>query len=127
MSTTVDQTDIRTDNLVLRRGAIPFSLRIVPGEITGLVGLEKNGQEEFLQALCGLKRPVSGSLSIRGTDFGTRGVKSLSEAFAHGIAYLPRDRKTEGILASQSVLDNFSIATLPKYSRFGIILPGRVR
>lgn len=114
-------------DLVLRKGAAPITLDVAPGRITGLVGLEKNGQEEFLLTLCGLRRPVSGSLTIRGTDFGTRGVRSLREAFRHGIAYLPRDRKTEGILATQSVLDNFAIATLPRYSRLGMVSPRRVR
>jgi ABC-type sugar transport system ATPase subunit len=118
---------IAVTDLVLRDGATPFTLSLVPGQITGLVGLEKNGQEEFLLTLCGLARPRAGSLSILGTDFPARGVGSLREAFRHGIAYLPRDRKTEGILASQSVLDNFSIATMPKYSRFGLVSPKRVR
>lgn len=127
MSTTAVRGGVRADGLVLRAGARPFTLEVAPGEVTGLVGLEKNGQEELLQVLAGLQRPVAGSLTVGGTSVGSRGIRSLREAARLGIAYLPRDRKTEGILATQSVLDNFAIATLPRYARFGLVSPRRLR
>src|SRR5699024_11649052 len=69
---------------------------------------------------CGLRRPVSMKLEGLGPRIARRGVMNLKDAFRNGIAYLPRDRKTEGILASQSVIANFSIATVRSDAILGI-------
>jgi ABC-type sugar transport system ATPase subunit len=114
-------------NLKLDRGSAPFTFDVDAGHILGLSGLERGGQEEFLQALCGLRRTFSGEITVNGKNFGTRGVKNLHDAFDSGIVYVPRERKTEGILASQSVLANFAIATLERYSIFGFVLQRRER
>ncbi|MET4783234.1 ATP-binding cassette domain-containing protein [Glaciihabitans sp. UYNi722] len=123
----MNEIAVNARDYVLEKRARPFTISIPTGRITGLSGLERGGQEEFLQSLCGLRRPLAGELTIKEKNFGTRGVKNLREAFGNGIAYLPRERKTEGILASQSVRDNFAIATLPNYSRFGLVSSRRLR
>lgn len=91
------------------------------GEIIGLAGLEGHGQQRFLQALCGLHPPVEGVVEAIRPDGKTVQIISLHKASRAGVAYLPRERKTEGILPVLSVLDNFAIATLPAFSRFGIL------
>lgn len=112
---TIDVRDVR-----LHEGSAPFSLSIEPGTVTGLAGLERAGQAEFLLALCGLRRPASMTIEGLGPRIARRGVTSLKDAFRNGIAYLPRDRKTEGILASQSVIANFSIATVRSDAVLGV-------
>lgn len=108
-------------NLVIRKGAKPFNLSIEPGKISGVIGLERNGQEEFLEILCGLRKPVSGQISGIGESGNLSSLKNLHEAFKYGIAYIPRDRKNEGILPALSVLDNFSLATIAKYAKLGFV------
>jgi ribose transport system ATP-binding protein len=39
----------------------------------------------------------------------------------HGIAYLPRDRRSTGIFPTLSVIDNFAVATPERDARFGFI------
>ena len=107
--------------VVLRKGAKPFDLNIEPGKISGVIGLEQNGQEEFLQVLCGLRFPVSGEITGVADVGGISGFKNMREAFKSGIAYIPRDRKNEGIMPALSVLDNFSLATLRQYSKIGFV------
>jgi ribose transport system ATP-binding protein len=114
-------------DLVLRPGAEPFDLRLQPGEILGLAGLEGHGQVAVLEVMCGLRAPESGTLEVDGEPVGPGGLRSLHDATRRGIAYLPRDRKTEGILPSLSVLENFSLATLARHSRWGILRPARIR
>ena len=45
---------------------------------------------------------------------------------ATGVAYVPRDRKTEGIFAPLSIADNFSMSTLQRYVRFGLLDETRI-
>src|SRR5579859_646952 len=104
----------------VRPNAPPLDDVVVRGVIVGVAGLDGHGQEEFLEVLCGLRKPVSGQVLVR-TRRGLTLVKSLKGAARAGIAYLPRDRKAEGILPSLSVLDNFSIVILHKAARAGFL------
>lgn len=124
---TKETVTITARDLRLHRHSEPFTLSIEPGRITGLAGLEKSGQEDLLLVLCGLQKAFSGRIEGFGEAVASRGLRNLQEAFKHGIAYLPRDRKTEGIMAPLSVIDNFAIATLKNYSFLGFINPRRVR
>ncbi|MBC7814214.1 MAG: sugar ABC transporter ATP-binding protein, partial [Burkholderiales bacterium] len=96
----------------------PISLRVHEGEIVGLAGLEGQGQEHFLEMLCGLRKPYSGQVIAHPSG---QPIKSLRDGVKQGITYLPRNRKTQGILPALSVHDNFAIGTLEQTSRFGII------
>lgn len=119
---TIELHDFRID-----RNSEAFSLALHRGEITGLAGLERAGQAEVLLALSGLRRPASLRITGLGDGVEKRGVRNLRDAFRQGIAYLPRDRKTEGILAGQSVIANFSIATISDYSTLGLLRKKRER
>jgi ribose transport system ATP-binding protein len=107
--------------------AIPLDLTIKQGEILGVAGLEGHGQDAFLKALCGLEKPASGEVWVRTRSGTRRRVRSFRQAAAAGVAYLARDRKSEGIFPPLSVLENFSLVTLPSLSRFGFPNPRAVR
>jgi ribose transport system ATP-binding protein len=111
----------------LVEGAPAIDTVVREGEIIGLAGLEGHGQQRFLQILCGLHPPAEGVVEAVQPDGKTLRITSLHKAAKAGIAYLPRERKTEGILPVLSVLDNFAIATLPAFSRFGILQRGAQR
>lgn len=111
----------------LRAGGAPIHADIRQGEIVGLAGLDGHGQEEFLEALCGLHKPLAGSVTAQTKDGQVVPVRDFHSAVQAGIAYLPRNRKTEGILPPLSVLDNFAISTLNRGARFGIINRGEQR
>jgi len=111
-------------SLILRVRAKPFDETLRAGEIVGLAGLEGHGQEEFLEVLAGLSRPRAGRVLA-----GTGGVAYVGprQAVRHGIAYLPRDRRSTGIFPTLSVVDNFAIATPGADRRFGLISPAARR
>ena len=44
------------------------TLEIAPGEIVGLAGVSGNGQRELAEALNGLRRPESGSITLDGVE-----------------------------------------------------------
>ena len=97
-----------------------ISMAVRPGEVVGLGGLDGQGQRELLLALFGVLRSCSGDLMIDG-----RKVSIASPAAARadrvGMALIPEDRKTEGLMLPMTVRDNLSFATLDRLSRGGII------
>jgi ABC-type sugar transport system ATPase subunit len=111
---------IEAKGVALGTGAGAFDLAVRAGEIIGLAGLEGHGQVAFLEVVAGLRRAPRGIIeSTHGS------VTSFAAASRAGIAYLPRDRKTEGIFAPLSVLDNITISALTNFSNLGILAQRR--
>ncbi|ESY69295.1 MULTISPECIES: ATP-binding cassette domain-containing protein [Mesorhizobium] len=105
--------------LVIAPGASAITQTIAPGEIVGLAGLDGHGQELFLKMLAGLAPPLGGSIEMGAS----RKITGFRKAVASGVAYLPRDRRANGIFPTQSVLDNFAVSTLSRDTRLGLISP----
>jgi ribose transport system ATP-binding protein len=96
------------------------SLTARAGEVVGLGGLDGQGQRELLLALFGVLRGTSGEILIDGK---ARQINSPRDAKAEGIgmALIPEDRKTEGLMLPMSVRDNLSFAALGRLSKGGIV------
>jgi ribose transport system ATP-binding protein len=97
-----------------------ISLKLAPGEIVGLGGLDGQGQSELLLALFGVLRGLSGEVYIDGrptTIEHPRQAKSRDI----GLALIPQDRQTQGLLLPMSIEDNLVLAASPDFSRFGLI------
>ncbi len=111
---------LRYDDIVLAPGKKPFSGVVRAGEITGVAGLEGHGQEQFLLALAGITRLREGSITtdVAGKQLAYR---DHHQAAKHGIVYLPRDRRASGIFPALSVLDNFAVPSMPRFSFAGIL------
>lgn len=107
-------------DLRVRANAPALNIDVARGEIVGIAGLDGHGQEDFLEVLCGLRKPVSGEVRVQ-TGRGAERITSFHRAARAGVAYLPRDRKSEGILPTLSVLDNFSMVILHKAARAGLL------
>ncbi len=114
---------LQVDGLRLRRNAESINLSIRSAEIVGLACLDGHGQEDFLETLYGLRLPVAGRVIVE-TAHGPTLIKNAATAVQAGVVYLPRNRKTQGILPTMTVLDNFSIATMGRrgqWGRWGIV------
>lgn len=94
------------------------------GEIVGLGGLDGQGQRELLLALFGVLRGVEGSVRIDGRPARIRSPNTAKSAQV-GMALIPEDRKTEGLMLPMSVRDNISIVALDRLSRGLVIDRGR--
>ena len=68
----------------------------------------------------GRRKAESGSVEDR-RDGSWHPVESMRDAVRHGICYVPRDRKNEGLFGGLSVLDNYSLPTLPRWARLTFI------
>ncbi|ONI60493.1 hypothetical protein ALI44B_07680 [Leifsonia sp. ALI-44-B] len=95
---------------------ISFAVR--PGQITGLYGLVGAGRSELALAICGELPIDAGTIAFQGKPYRPH---SSRTALEQGIAYLPEDRKTQGIFPHLSVGDNLSAAALRGVSRAGFV------
>jgi ribose transport system ATP-binding protein len=103
-----------------------ISLAVRAGEVVGLGGLDGQGQRELLLALFGVLRGVSGEILVDGAR---ASISSPSGAKARriGMALIPEDRKTEGLMLPMSVSVNLSFAALDRISRRGVVDRARER
>ncbi len=101
-----------------------FSVR--GGEIVGLAGVEGNGQSELVEAIMGMRRPVSGTISVGGK--GTSGM-STKMVMGLSVAHIPEDRALSGLILEFSICENSVLGTVEAtdFSNRGIISIGRVK
>jgi len=97
-----------------------IDLAIRPGEVVGLGGLDGQGQRELLLALFGALTGVTGSVAVHGAPVALSSPQR-TDLPGGGIALVPEDRKTEGLMLAMSVRDNLSFAAIDRFSRFGLI------
>jgi ribose transport system ATP-binding protein len=110
--------EVRNLGWTPRLNDISFNVRA--GEVVGLGGLDGQGQRELLLALFGVLRGISGQVLIDGKPVSI-GSPRAAKADAIGMALIPEDRKTEGLMLQMSVRDNLSFATLSELAHGGII------
>ena len=89
------------------------------GEILGVGGLAGHGHRELFMMLFGDTKPSAGHILVAGR---TQRFGSPRAAIRAGIALVPEDRKTEGLLLQMSVRDNMTLAILGRLSRLGVLL-----
>jgi general nucleoside transport system ATP-binding protein len=83
------------------------SLEVRAGEILGIAGVQGNGQTELCEAIMGL-RAAAGTVRLDATDISQATPRDRLRA---GIAYIPEDRRADGIVADFSVADNLVLDT----------------
>ncbi|MFV0411279.1 MAG: ATP-binding cassette domain-containing protein [Paracoccus sp. (in: a-proteobacteria)] len=115
-----DRIVLGFDGITLAPGKAPVSGQLRMGEIAGLAGLEGQGQEEFLLHLAGFRPRAPGQVTAHGPE-GAHPLRNHHEAARQGVTYLPRDRRATGIFPVLSVLDNFGISALRRFSRLRVI------
>jgi ribose transport system ATP-binding protein len=90
------------------------------GEVVGLGGLDGQGQREFFLALFGVLRGVGGEVRVDGAAVKPASPRA-AKAPAVGIALVPEDRKTDGLMLPMTVRENLSLAALERLGRAGVI------
>lgn len=90
------------------------SLRVYPGEVVGIAGLVGSGTTVLLDVLFGLRQANKGSLAVSGRHMRFR---HPADAMAHGIALVPKDRRTQGLVSAHSLEANVTLPILKRLTR----------
>jgi simple sugar transport system ATP-binding protein len=111
-------------SVVSRSGSVAdLSLFVRAGECVGLVGLDGSGSATVADAIVGLVKPRSGTVSINGAA--PRPGK-VDAAFQRGVGYVPQDRHARGFAPQLGVAENLTLAVFDRFARrFGIVSFGR--
>ena len=87
-------------------------------EVLGIGGLAGQGQRELLQTLFGVHTPHSGTILLQERELR---VGNPREAIRQGIAFIPEDRKMEGLLLPLPVRQNLTLPILSRIAQGGFI------
>ena len=112
----IGETVLRVTGLSDGSNFDDVSFDVRAGEILGLTGLVGAGRTEVAKAIFGLSRASAGVIEVKGKPVT---IRSPSEAVKAGVAYVPEDRKGEGIVPSMAVRENISLPVLRQLARFG--------
>ena len=88
-------------------GVNRVTLDVRAGEVVGLAGLVGAGRTELARVLFGLTPADSGEIRLNGQPIT---VRSPQEAVAHGLAYVPEDRRHHGVILEMSIAENMTMA-----------------
>lgn len=100
----VDNLTVRDATGVTRLHGVSCSVR--GGEVLALVGVDGNGQAELADVLAGLRHPDSGHVFVDGADITRDGVAAR---LAAGLAHVPADRGSEGLVLEMTVAENLAL------------------
>jgi general nucleoside transport system ATP-binding protein len=84
------------------------SFEVHAGEILGLAGVQGNGQTELVEAVTGLRTPVSGRVTLLDHEITNASPRKITEL---GSAHVPEDRQRDGLILAFPVSDNLVINT----------------
>jgi ribose transport system ATP-binding protein len=94
------------------------SFRLHAGEILGIAGVIGSGREELTRTLAGFAPHDAGRLLVSGREVR---LASPADAADLGIGYIPRERRTEGLVLFLPVAANITLASLTELRRGGLI------
>lgn len=102
-----------------------LNLTVRKGEILGIAGIDGNGQSELIEAITGLRKTKSGSISINGQDITNKKPRKVTET---GVGHIPQDRHKHGLVLDFPIGHNIALQTyyVDPISKNGIMNYGKV-
>jgi len=79
------------------------SFDVKKGEILAIAGVNGNGQSELIEAITGLRKVVSGSISLEDEDITNSKTKEIIDK---GVGHIPEDRQRRGLVLEYSLAEN---------------------
>jgi len=123
--------DAKPGDVVLRAegirapGVNGVDLEVRAGEIVGLGGLVGAGRTELVRAIIGADNRTAGRVT-KFKDGRARTLAGYQSAIRNGVAYVPEERRTDGLALAMSVSDNVTLTNRDELSSFGIQLRGKI-
>jgi ABC-type sugar transport system ATPase subunit len=109
------QAILELRDLSLERYFDSVSFKLGKGEILGIAGLVGAGHSELVESLFGIHPEYTGAISVRGSEVK---IQDPPKAMAERIAFVPGDRKVNGLVLDMSLLENSIMASTSLRQRF---------
>ena len=97
------------------------TLQVKPGEVVALAGLIGAGRTELARAIFGITKPTGGTLKLGAEQVS---IRSPRHARSLGVALVPEDRQHDGLLMTQDISFNSTLAFLQDLLEFGWLKRG---
>ena len=94
------------------------SLQVHAGEVLGIAGLPDSGRVELLHNIFGGAAGTSGEVSVLGASYAHR---SPIESVSRRLAFVPGERRAQGLLTTMSVAENIGVLTASVLTRLGLL------
>lgn len=109
---------VRVENLCRGKAFQNINFEVKKGEIFGMFGLVGSGRTEIVKCIFGADKKDSGDIYINGekTD-----ITSPEKAIKKGMAFIPENRKDEGLALELSIAVNTNMVAINKVSSYGVI------
>jgi simple sugar transport system ATP-binding protein len=82
------------------------SFEVREGEVLAIAGVQGNGQTELTEALLGLQKKVTGTITLDGKSLAGKSVRHVLDA---GVGFVPEDRKEDGLVAEFTIAENLML------------------
>lgn len=116
---------LRVESLCRKNVLENVSFSVRRGEVFGIAGLMGAGRSELINAIVGIDKKDSGKIYINNKE---TVINCCKDAIDNGIAYVPEDRRKQGVVLNFSVKKNISHAVLSKVrGKLGYILKDKER
>jgi ABC-type sugar transport system ATPase subunit len=106
-------------------GVNGIDLAVRAGEIVGLGGLVGAGRTELVRAMIGADIRSAGDVTVT-VNGSVRRITSYQSAIAAGVAYIPEERRTDGLALTMTVSDNIALPNRRRLSQNGVLVFGRI-
>ncbi|SDN51231.1 ribose transport system ATP-binding protein [Actinomyces ruminicola] len=112
---------LSVDDATHPKGVGPVSFAVRGGEVVGISGLVGSGRTELLRAIVHADPRTEAKVGIAGR---VRRIRSPEDAKRAGIAFIPEDRKNQGLVLLTSAYENFALPNGAMMgSRMGTVSP----
>ena len=118
----IGEERLMVEGLSREKAVRDVSFAVRSGEIVGFFGLVGAGRTEVMRLIAGADVRESGVIQVDGEELAIRNPR---EAISAGICLLSEDRKSEGLVLKRSVIENFGLPNLRRFSRRGWLDQGK--
>ncbi|MGG2086762.1 ABC transporter ATP-binding protein [Priestia aryabhattai] len=85
-----------------------LNLSVRAGEIVGIAGVDGNGQTELIEAITGLRKIKSGSITLKNQELSALSTRKITES---GVGHIPQDRHKHGLVLDYTIGENIGLQT----------------
>lgn len=102
-----DEVMLEVENICDTKGRVKnMSLKVRKGEIVGLTGIAGAGRSECARCILGVDKMKSGKVIVHGQEIPHPSLRKSIEA---GIGFVTEDRKNDGLILDESIMQNISM------------------